>query len=259
MAAGNRSLFKRVKHWTPEELAARLQDALGPSLKSVLLFGSAATGDFVEGVSDYDVLIVADSLGVDTLRKLSEPLRKWCESGHPTPQLFTPEELQRSADAFPIEFLDMQQARKVLFGEDPLASISVAEDHLRLELERELKGKLLLLRRKSLMVIDRPAELEALLEASVATFLVLGRAALRLFQPTIPPQKTAALRELARRLSLEVGPILEWAEIREGKQHAPRGEAEVLTLFRAYLDTLEKLVAAIDAFLHSPHPSGEKK
>src|SRR5207248_3328982 len=48
---------------TTEQLVKALHEALGPGLKSVVLFGSAAAGDFVEGVSGHDVLIVAEKLG----------------------------------------------------------------------------------------------------------------------------------------------------------------------------------------------------
>lgn len=249
---------KVVLRMSPESLVAELRNAIGDDLRSVVLYGSAAAGDFVQGASDYDVLIVAKSLDVDTLQKLSGPIRAWIGSGNPPPQCFTPEELENSADAFPIEFLDMQQSRKLIYGADPLASLAIADDHLRLQLERELKGKLLLLRQKGMLVIDQPRELQNLLIASATTFLVLSRAALRLFQKEVPRQKVVALRELSKHLSLEIRPIVTLAEMREQKLDAPKTEAQVKTLFREYLATLEKLVAAIDVHLHPSHKLGEK-
>ncbi|MFO0957535.1 MAG: nucleotidyltransferase domain-containing protein [Isosphaeraceae bacterium] len=57
---------------TPEQLVEQLREALGPALKSVVLYGSAAAGDFVEGRSDYNILVVADPLGLDELGKLAK-------------------------------------------------------------------------------------------------------------------------------------------------------------------------------------------
>ena len=45
---------------TPERFVEQLQVALADKLKSVVLYGSAATGDFMEGVSGYNVLVVAE-------------------------------------------------------------------------------------------------------------------------------------------------------------------------------------------------------
>lgn len=258
MAVGNEQSKQSTSKMSPESLVAELRHAIGDGLQSVVLYGSAAAGDFVPGASDYDVLIVANRLDVDELQKLSDPIRKWTASGNPAPQCFTLHELHHSADAFPIEFLDIQQSRKVIYGGDPLAALAIADDHLRLQLERELKGKLLLLRQKGMLVIDRPEELQNLLVASATTFLVLSRAALRLFQSTVPRQKVDALRDLAKHLSLEIRPILVLVERREKKSPPVIGSAESKSLFREYLATLEKLVAAIDAHLHPSHRHGEK-
>src|SRR2546423_13824886 len=104
---------------TTEQLVKALHEALGPGLKSIVLFGSAAAGDFVDGVSGHDLLIVADKLGAAELAALSAPLARWRQAGNPLPQLFTAAELAGSADVFPIELTDMQQSRRGVVGEEP--------------------------------------------------------------------------------------------------------------------------------------------
>src|SRR5262245_11370697 len=95
-----------------EQLVNDLQAALGAKLKSVVLYGSAAAGDFVPGVSGHDILIVVEQLAADDLVALTVPLANWEQAGNPLPQLFTPDELNASTDVFPIELLDMQQSRR---------------------------------------------------------------------------------------------------------------------------------------------------
>ena len=109
-----RLVIKKDRAMNTEQLLKELQEAIGPGLKSVVLYGSAASGDFVQGVSAYDVLIVAEKLGASDLAAPSVPLARWEAAGNPMPQLFTPEELAASADVFPIELVDMQQSRRVL-------------------------------------------------------------------------------------------------------------------------------------------------
>src|SRR6187551_1379921 len=132
---------------TCEELVTALHEEMGANLQSVVLYGSAAAGDFVPGLSGHDVLIIADRLGASELAALSKTLRSWERSGNPLPQLFTLQELADAADVFPIELLDMQQSRRVLFGFDPLADLKIDMGHYRGQLERELKVRLQLLRR----------------------------------------------------------------------------------------------------------------
>jgi len=65
----------------------------------------------------------------------------------PMPVYFTVEELQRAADVFPIEFLQMEQARKILHGSDPFELVDISRANLRHQTEYELRTKLIQLRR----------------------------------------------------------------------------------------------------------------
>jgi predicted nucleotidyltransferase len=232
----------------PEDLVKALQESLGDRLKSVVLYGSAAAGDFVPGVSAYDVLLVIDPLTAAELNAMSAAIIDWTETGNPTPELFTPDELARSADVFPIELTDMQQSRQVMFGDDPLAGLKVDLAHYRTQLERELKIKLLLLRRKYLAASGEPEHVEQLLLASVSTFLVLLRAALRLYNDTVPAEKAQALHELAERLQLDLSPI---GRVMEAKISGLPTEPETIQkIFAEYLAAIQQVVAAIDRHLH---------
>ncbi len=233
---------------TPEDLVTSLQEALGERLKSVVLYGSAAAGDFVPGISGYDLLLVVDPLGAPELDAMSSAIVQWTEFGNPTPELFSPNELTCSADVFPIELTDMQQSRRVLLGDDPLACLKVDMPHYRTQLERELKIKLLLLRRKYLAASGEPEHVGQLMLASVSTFLVLLRAALRLYNDAVPAEKARALHQLAERLQLDLSPI---GRVAEAKTGGLPSEAEAIEkLFAEYLTAIQQVVAAIDRHLH---------
>ena len=58
---------------TSEQLVKALQEAMGPNLKSIVLYGSAAAGDFMPGVSGHDILIIAERLGAAELSALATP------------------------------------------------------------------------------------------------------------------------------------------------------------------------------------------
>jgi hypothetical protein len=195
---------------------------------------------------------VAKRLRATELAALAGPLARWQQAGNPLPQLFTAEELAASADVFPIELLDMQQARRVLFGDDPLAGIKIDMQYFRLQLERELKTRLLLLRRRFLACEGQPERIAQLLVASVSTFLVLFRACLRLYDESAPAVKAEALRGLAGRVEFDPQPLETVLALKERKgQPIP---ADIVTLFGEYLMSVESVVRAVDRHLHTSLP-----
>ena len=61
----------------------------------------------------------------------AEPILAWWRGhGHPAPTLMSEEEVHNSADSFPIEFRDMKDRRKVLYGPDVIADVKVDEQVL---------------------------------------------------------------------------------------------------------------------------------
>jgi len=233
---------------TPEELVGQLQQALSDKLLSAVLYGSAAAGDFVEGTSNYNLLLIVERLGVEELNALVKPVSRWTREGHRPPLLFARGQLEASADVFPIELTDIRQSRRVLIGDDPMANVNIHQEHLRLQLERELKGKLLALREGYLMSLGRPKAVIQLLASSVNGFLVLFRAALRLFQEDVPSGKLEALHALGRHVAFDPQPLVEAHEL---KHHGRTTRAaDPLALFQAYLTTIERVVEAVDRHLH---------
>ncbi len=233
---------------TPEELVGQLEKSIPGRVSAALLYGSAAAGDFVAGTSNYNVLLVLDRLGVAELDAIAKAALPWAKAGNRPPLLFTPGELRASATLFPIELLDIRQSHHVLCGEDPLADVAIRHEHLCLQLERELKGKLLMLREQYLLSGGQPKRVAELLVSSVAGVLVVLRAALRLFQEDVPAQKIAALRLLSQHIPFDPQPLVEIEDLK----HRRRKLREVVpqTLFASYLAVIEQVAEAVDRRLH---------
>lgn len=231
-------------HPTPEQLATRLAAALPQRLKSVVLYGSAAAGDFLPGTSNYNLLLLVDPLTAAELDAIAPIIVPWCRAGHPAPLLFTPEQFAASLDAFPIELLDIQQSRRVLLGEDLLANLVVHPHHLRLQVERELTGKLLSLRGKYLLTEGRPEGQAELMLGSLSTILVLFRAALRLYQNDVPATKLAALRALRRHIDFNSELFERLFDVKqpEGARNSPPPPVT----FAAYLQAIEAVASAVN-------------
>jgi hypothetical protein len=230
----------------PEQLAERLALALAGNLKCVALYGSAAAGDFVPGASNFNVLVVADRLDIAALNAASPVIKDWSHLGHPTPLVFTTQQLADSTDAFPLELLDIQQSRRILWGSDLLADMQIDTSHLRRQIERELSGKLLKLRARYLTAKHDHEAVNDLMLNSLSTFLVLFRAALRLYQPTVPDVKLDALHALAKHISFETRPFELLFAL---KQHTGESRSNLPDVsFASYLAAIEHITAAVNEF-----------
>src|SRR5271170_2312492 len=171
------------------DLVNRLKELAAANLHSVILYGSAARGDFHEDHSDLNVLVILGSVSAADLRRVSPAVKWWIiDQREPAPLFFTAEELTRSSDVFAIELLDMREAHKVLYGQDPVATINVPMNLHRVELEHELRTTQLKLRQHFLLASDKPAELTAILIKSTSSVITLFRHVLIAFNET-PPTK----------------------------------------------------------------------
>lgn len=170
------------------ELVARLTAAAGPNLKSVILYGSAVSGEFHPQHSDLNVLCVLQKLGAYELGQLNAAARWWTSQGHPAPLVFTLEELKSAADIFAIELLDIKANHRVLTGEDVFSNLEVPMRFHHLQVERELRTNLVRLRQKYLAAPRDGKTVLRLMLDSAASFVALFRHALiALGQPAPGP------------------------------------------------------------------------
>lgn len=222
-----------------------LRAAHGENLASIVLYGSVAAGDQVELRSDYNLLIVLNRIALADLRLSHTTMRDWLSLGQPMPVYFTAEELKRAADVFPIEFLQMQQARKVLHGRDPLESVDISQANLRHQTEYELRTKLIQLRRLYIPASVSVEKLSALMSDSLASFAALFRAVLILHGQEAPVSKADSVRATARLLELEESPFEQIFELRS-KTGSTLTETEANTVFSAYMAQIERVIEAVD-------------
>src|SRR3954470_15914280 len=133
-----------------DELVRQLQLAYTDALRSVVLFGSAVAGEHRPKTSDYNVLVIVDSLPLERLRAVAAVSKAWAEDGYPPPMTFTTREWKSSSDIFPMEYADILERHRVLFGESPFHGITVKPSDLRLQVEQQTMGKLLQLRQATM-------------------------------------------------------------------------------------------------------------
>jgi hypothetical protein len=231
---------------TLDELVSQLRAAYGSALRSIVLYGSAAAGERLGKRSDHNVLVILDSLDAAQLTAASAASRAWADAGNPAPLTLTESEWRGSADIFPMEYADILERHRVLFGEPPFEGIQVDSKDLRLQLEQEAMGKLLRLRQGVLASGNDPQRQLELLAASASTFLVIFRAFERLHGTKPAADNVALATDVARRAGFPPDPVVRVIRHVRGEQALKT--SDVPDVLAGYLSAMGRLVAHLDQY-----------
>jgi hypothetical protein len=233
---------------TPEEvfpeITADCRKVFGEDLISIILYGSGAGADYVPGKSDLNFLITLTGQGIERLNGALEAVARWRKRNLAIPLFMTPSFLSGALDAYPIEFLNMKRQYRVVHGEDVLADLSFDPRHVRLQIERELRGKLLNLRSGYLDTEGNAGRIRELIGASLTAFVSLFSALLYLKHIDIPPGKREIVSAAGKSFGFDAGVFLQCEEIRRKADRFSRDE--VRTIFANYLKEVRRLCELID-------------
>jgi hypothetical protein len=235
------------------EFVDKIRSAAGDNLRSVVLYGSAATGEFHSDFSNVNLLCILRDTSFAALTAIAPVVKWWVDKKHHPPLVLTDDELNRSTDVFSIELLDMQQRHRVLYGDDLLSGLKIPMDLHRAQLEYELREKTILLRQQLLLNSGRPRELWELLLRSLPAFTTLFRHALIALgdaaPASVPTTKRDAVQTLSSRVGFDASPFLQLLDIREHR--VERKSRHVNDVCTRYLAAVQQVTAAVDTMLDS--------
>jgi predicted nucleotidyltransferase len=232
----------------PEEIFAEfsgdLKKAFGDDLISIILFGSGATGEYVPGKSDLNFLVVLTDDSVSSLKRALKPAARWRKRMVNTPLFMTPEYIASSLDSYPVEFLDMKANYQVVYGEDVLENLRFQPAEVRVQCERELKGKLLHLRQAYLESEEKAKRLREIINASITTFISIFQGLLYLRRAPIPRTRKEIIQQVAAEFQISADVFLRLLEIRKGTVKI--SARELSEVFGNYIGEIEALSDSVD-------------
>lgn len=234
------------------DFVTRLRATGEANLVSIVLYGSAAAGDYVAEHSDVNLLCVLRETSFGALQALTPVVAWWREQKHRTPLVMGVEELKRSADVFSIELLDMRDSYRVLWGEDVLGTLVVSVKFHRVQLEYELREKTILLRQGLLLTAGKTDAIWELLLRSLPAFATLFRHALLEFEEPSAASKRDAVQKLAAKVGFDPRAFLQLVDVREHK--ADPKTLDVNDVCARYLHAVQQVTAAVDRMLDSSAP-----
>ncbi|MCH8055558.1 MAG: hypothetical protein IH857_05325 [Deltaproteobacteria bacterium] len=226
------------------EFVKTVRDLLGDDLRSVILYGSAVRGEFDTRRSNLNLLVILNQVDYRHLALLASYTRKWRRQRIATPLVLSPHYVSTALDAYPLEFIDMQLDRRVLFGEDALKDINPPRQAIRRQCEQEARGKLLHLREILLETDLKPRWLRQTMVLSVQSFIRIGRHIL-LLQGEEPKHHSQEVIEALRRVTdLPLRGLEAAWKIKSGTIKPSR--REIAGLFETYLNDAMALTRYID-------------
>ena len=224
-----------------EALVRELQGALGARLRAAGVFGSAARGEWIRGLSDVNALVLLDDIDAPALRAAGPAARK-AALASVRPLVMELDEWHRAADVFAIELADMKDASVPLLGDDPVTDVVIHPSVLRFQAERELRAKLLHLHAGMLVHAEDAARLGELFVRALPSFTTYLRAALRLAQQPVPAKSGETIEQGCRVAGTDPGPFLRVLEARQ------RGGALELSLADPLADQFNRAAEGLAAF-----------
>ena len=242
---------ERLIEGLPNDIQKRLQTyvkdvtgVFGEQLEGILLYGSAARGEFFPGRSNLNILLLVSSYDSAVLKQYSAVHRQWSKEQILAPLFLTEEELHRSAAVFPLEFLEIQEQHRVLGGRDPFIGFHVKTDRLREAVVQGLMSHVLRLRQRYVEGGGGEEATTILLPLSITATLPLLRGVQRLLGRPVLSHSDAVIEDVAAQLKLDLQGLLDCWLLKRG-QITP-GLHEVPRLFDRYLQAATLLARAVE-------------
>jgi len=219
------------------------------TLRSVCLYGSGATADFVHRRSNLNCLVVLERVDLPALRQAAVHWPRWRALGVIAPLLLTLDQIRSSLDVFPLEYLEMKARHLCLHGEDPLIDLTFTPSAVRQQCERELRGKLITLREGFIETGHDSKALESLL---LRAFSALQRILLGLVwlnRRSLPSTRKELFSLIEEIFRIPTEPFRSLDGLKRGT--ARLSSAELEELFGQLHDSLDRLTQAVDQMIPS--------
>lgn len=225
-----------------DQYVAEYRDILGDTLVSIIMYGSAVTHEYRPGISDINTAVILTQNTISVLAKTLPFQRKWIRRLGVVPFFMTLRYIESSLDTYPIEFLNMRLAYRVLHGADVLAGLDIKKEHLRLQCEHELKGISLHLRTGFIQAQDDTRALLSVLLLSRKSLMPVFKALLVLHDRKVPNIRSEVIGAVEDQFGLGASVLSDVFDADPGK----RVKGRHLEVFDQYVSIVDSITATVD-------------
>lgn len=217
----------------------------GSELEGIILYGSAVRGEFLPGRSNFNLVLIMSSYDLATLKKYDSLHKRWSKDHVIVPLFLTVDDIQSASMAFPLEYQDIHDCRRLLWGQDPFVGLKIDARYLPAEVLQSLRGNLLRLRQRLVEGRSTEEAITILLALSLTALLPALRGLQRLLNRPVLAHAEPLLKDLEAALAVDLTGLRDALLLKQG-QISP-GQKETPRLMDRYLDGLTRLVSAAEA------------
>ena len=226
-----------------DKFIEELKNTLGENLVSVIAFGSQANVE--DAKSNLNLMIVTNELTAENLYDISKPVKKWVKRKNPIPVIMNRDEWYSSFDVYAIEYADIKENYRIIYGEDLVPTICINKYFLRLQCESELKSLLLKYKNNFLMNVKSDREMKKLLNNVIKTLLVIFRSVLRLHDSAVPYRAVDIIEFASNYLSFNKIVMSKIAKVRyENEDYTKQ---ELLFIEAELVKDIQNILKQVDA------------
>jgi hypothetical protein len=230
-----------------EKITPMVEDLLevhASNIHSFHIVGSALIADYNEKLSDINSVVVLHDMDLHFVEFLAPLGKKYGKKRIAAPLVMTPEYIERSLDAFPVEFLDFKLLHKTMYGHDLLKDLQIAMPNLRLQCEREIKTKLIGLRQGYISSLGKKKLIADMLIRNFTGSMALFRGIITLLGKAPPVVRAEVIAMFGTATGIDTS-IFEKLLMVKAETLKP-SERELASFFERYYDALESMGKIID-------------
>ncbi|MFH1753229.1 MAG: hypothetical protein ABH875_03505 [Candidatus Omnitrophota bacterium] len=216
----------------------------GDNIRSIVLYGSATGRDFSPKSSDINLMVVFEELDFPQLNRSLKLISGGIQKKIAAPLFLSRIHVETSKDVFPIEFLEIKENNKLLYGQDFFKDMRIADEHIRLFCEQQIKGKLIRLRQAYLEIGLAKKGIEALMKESLYGLMPIFRGLIRLKGQAPPVEKELILAKLAECFVLDSSVFI--TILKDKKDDEKIAGQDVAAYFEKYIAEIKKLALVVD-------------
>lgn len=216
---------------------------LGSQLEGILLYGSAVRGEFLPGRSNINLLLMVSGYDREGLKRYAKAHKRWSREQFVVPLVLTEADLTQPGTVFPLEYLEIQEQHRVLWGRDPFIGLHIDRTHLAYQVRQGLQGNLVRLRQRFIEGGGTEEAIAMLLPLSLTALLPCLRGLQRLAGQPPLFQSEALLAGIQAMTGIDLTGLNDVLHLKRGI--ITPGPVEVPRLFDRYAANLDALIALV--------------
>ncbi|MGE0469582.1 MAG: hypothetical protein AB7L09_12460 [Nitrospira sp.] len=219
----------------------------GNELEGIILYGSSVRGEFLPGLSNLNLLLILSSYDLLVLKRYDRLHTRWSKEHVVVPVFLTTADLKSASTVFPLEYQEILDCHRLLWGQDPFVGLKIDARYLAAEVVQGLRGNLFRLRQRLVEGRSTEEAITILLPLSVTALLPVLRGLQRLLDRPVVAHGEPLLNDIESHLGVDLSGLRDALALKRG--HISPGQKEIPRLMDRYLESLSRLVTTAEVRL----------